>query len=116
MNVAVDIDGTVDAFPRVFQSLISALASAGHRVYIVTGIEADTVTQADVDAKTAYLASMGITMQFAVIVCPTPHAENKADVIAQNDIVLLIDNSKANIKAAVAEGVCSFMVWNAKEA
>lgn len=114
MNIAIDVDGTIDAFPRVFQSLISALASAGHRVYVITGVEGTSVTQADVDTKTAYLASMGITMQYAVIVCPKPHAPNKVDIIQENDIDLFIDNNKDNIKAAVADGCASLLLWNGK--
>lgn len=115
MNVGFDIDGTIDAFPRVFQSLISALATAGHHVFIITGVDADTVTQADIEAKRLYLVSMGIVTYTSLIVCPTPHAENKARVIQEQDIELFIDNDKGNVKAAAKSGAVSLLLWNAKQ-
>lgn len=114
MNIALDVDGTVDAFPAVFDSLAAALEAAGHKVYVITGVEADTVTQADVEAKQGYLKSLGFTAYTAIYVCPTPHDTHKADLVKQLDIALLIDNSKANVKA-VAPEAAALLLWNNKE-
>ena len=60
MRVAVDIDGTVDANPREFQSLMSSLMAAGHIVSVVTGTSDGPPTQADYDNKAAYLTNLGM--------------------------------------------------------
>lgn len=113
MNVGFDIDGTLDAFPEVLGSVMAALAAAGHHVYVLTGVEADQVTEDDVAAKQQYLMSIGCTSWFALYVLPEPHDTNKAQVIKEQDIKLLVDNSVANAKAAVDE--CAVLVlWNAK--
>lgn len=116
MNIAIDIDGTIDSFPRVFQSLMSALTAAGHHVYVITGVSEDKVTQADIDAKRQYLTSIGISDDdyFKLIICPKPHPKNKAACVTANDIALLIDNKKSTAKATKAQ--CAVLVlWNSKE-
>jgi hypothetical protein len=116
MNVAFDIDGTLDAFPSVMLALCSALIAAGNHVYIITGVEADKVTPADVAAKTSYLTGLGFGKgtYTQLIVIPEPHDENKAKECKDNDIELLIDNSVPNVKAA--KGVCAcLLLWNNKK-
>src|ERR1035441_2707483 len=102
MNIAVDIDGVLDAFPAVMLMLCSALVASGNHVYIITGVEEDTVTKADVTNKTSYLTGLGFGKgtYTSLIVIPKPHDDNKAKEIADNDIALLIDNNKDNVKAA----------------
>lgn len=116
-NFGVDIDGVLDAFPRQIGAIMSALTAAAHMVYVITGAAGDTVTQEDVDAKREFLTSVGIgeAMYAELIVVPKPHAENKAKVIEDNKIGVLIDNSKSNVKAAAKAGCVSLLLWNSKE-
>lgn len=116
-NFAFDIDGVIDSFPREMATMISALTAAAHRVFIITGADGETVAPSEVKAKREYLISLGISpeMYYELIVLPQPHAENKAKAIAENDIGVLIDNSKENIKAASSKCV-ALLLWNSKEA
>ena len=119
-NLAIDIDGTIDAFPILFQHLIAGWTAAADHVYIITGIGSDTVSDEDHAAKVQYLTSLGISPEsyYQLVVVPTKpgedHAQAKANYIAQNNIKLLIDNNVDNCKAAKA--VCAvFCLWNVKE-
>lgn len=116
-NFAVDIDGTADAFPRAFQSIMSALTAAGHHVYVMTGIAEDTVTAADVDAKRNYLTSIGITPEcyFELVVLPRPHPVTKAKAMKDNDCGVLFDNNRENVRAAAAEGIMALYLYNTRE-
>lgn len=113
MNFALDFDGVISAFPEVCQTMMSALTGAGHRVYVITGIEGKTVGQSDIDDKRHALTAMGIGphLYHDVIVCPKPHAENKLKAVKDNDIAVLMDNSKKNCKA-VAQQAVAFLLWN----
>ena len=115
MNVAFDVDGTIDSFVRPMQSTMSAYTAAGHRVYVITGIEAEAVLPSDVAAKQQYLSAMGIGTDcyFQLIVCPKPHPDNKAKAIQDNDIEMLFDNDKKNVKAA-APYCAALLLWNSK--
>jgi hypothetical protein len=110
------VDGVADAFPRVTQSLMSALMAAGHHVFVITGVDADAATAADRAAKVQYLTNLGIGPECYtdVIVCPQPHPENKAKAIQDNHIGVLLDNDKQNIKAAAPYCV-ALLLWNSKE-
>ncbi len=89
--------------------------AGGHRVYVVSGVSEPAVTPQDIAAKKAYLVSLGITQYTQLIVCPQPHAANKAKMLQDNSIELMIDNGKRNVKAAVAEGIASLLLWNSKK-
>ena len=115
MNFGIDIDGTADAFPILFQHLIAGWKAAGDHVYIITGVSETEVTDADHEAKVGYLTALGIPpeMYDELIVCPQPHAENKLKVIEDKGIDLLIDNSVSNSKAAISK--CAvFLLYNVK--
>ena len=116
-NWAVDIDGVVDAFPRVLGALVSALSAAGHHVYIMTGIDEDTVSDADVEAKRGYLSSLGVgpDTYHELVVLPQPHPANKAEALKANGCGVLVDNNRENIRAAVSEGVVGFYLYNTRE-
>lgn len=116
MNVAFDLDGTIDSFPRVFQSLMSALMAAGHHVYVVTGVDSSEVTGDDKTAKQQYLTSLGIGPECytELVVCPKPHPANKVDQIEELDIDAVFDNKKGTVKKA-ASHAAAFLLWNSKE-
>lgn len=115
-NFAFDIDGVIDSFPREMGTMIAALTAAAHHVFIITGVTGDTVAQADIDAKAQFLNSLGLGADtyFQLICVPEPHDENKAKAIKDNDIGVLVDNSKSNVKAAAGDCV-ALLVWNSKE-
>ena len=95
--------------------MMSAFTAAGFHVYIITGVEEPKVTKADVDAKREYLTGLGISsdLYHQMIVCPTPHPQNKLKAIEDNDIEVLMDNSVANVKAA-KKACMALLLWNAK--
>jgi hypothetical protein len=114
--VAVDIDDTIDAFPQELRAICTSLIAAGHTVDIVTGTHDEQPTQADCKAKADFLKSLGFAEGVAwshIVVLPPPHDENKADWLAANHADILIDNSKANAKAA--KSVCLVLVpWQTR--
>ena len=116
MRVAVDIDGTVDANPREFQSLMSSLMAAGHIVSVVTGTSDGPPTQADYDNKAAYLTNLGMAEcwhDLTVISHPGGNndlAATKAQWCVDNGVDCLIDNTIANVKAASQAGISLVLV------
>ena len=114
MNVAFDLDGTIDENAEFFSSLASALSAAGHHVYVITGIEQDEVTEDDIAAKAAYLKSIGFTSYDFLYVCPEPHDTWKAKLVQDLDIIALLDNDKDNVKAC-APYCTALLVWNTKK-
>lgn len=120
MNIGLDIDGTVDSFPVLFQHLIAGWTAAADHVYIITGIHAEEVTDEDHASKVQYLTAMGIppSQYYTLVVVPTKpgmdHAQAKAQYIQDNHIDVLIDNNVDNCKAA--KPFCAvFCLWNVKE-
>ena len=116
MTIGFDIDGTLDAFPTIIQHMMSAFKAAGDRIVILTGTDGTRVNQDQIDAKRTYLANMGVSSDLydALIVCPDPHDVNKAKAVQSENILVIFDNDKANIKAAAKAGCCSFLLWNTK--
>ena len=120
INIAIDVDGSIDAFPILFQHLIAGWTAAADHVYIITGVSSETPTDADHAAKVGYLTAMGIPPEQyyqLVVLGHKPNedvAQAKAAYIAANNIKLLIDNSVENAKAAKSE--CAvLLLWNVKE-
>lgn len=111
-----DIDGVIAAFPGQCGSMMAALTAAGFHVYVVSGVGGDTVTDTDVANKCQFLTSLGIGADtyHELVVIPQPHDVNKAKFIEDNHIDVLVDNSKANCKAA-APFCVSLLLWNARE-
>lgn len=116
-NFAFDIDGTIDAFPREMNTIIAALTAAAHHVYIISGLDAPEVTPVDVEAKRDYLISLGLAPEcyYQLIIIPEPHAENKLKAIQDNDIGVLFDNNRENIKVAAKGGCLALLLWNSRE-
>ena len=115
MLYAVDIDGTIDAFPAAFLGMMQALKACGHAVHVVSGVDAPVVTQQDMDAKAAYLVSLGCGEAYTrLVLVPDPHAENKASYLREAGADMLWDNSKANAQAAI--DICPVLVpWQSRE-
>jgi hypothetical protein len=104
MLVGVDIDGTVDADPPVFLSLLQALRAAGHRVVILTGSSADTASTEDLEQKKQYLQSLGLGEAYdQIVVFGDPTSQLKAEWVEANGCDLLIDNDRGNAQAACGE-------------
>lgn len=102
MLVAFDIDGTIDAAPNEFQSLMSSIRASGNDVVILTGCSRETVTQDDIETKTQYLQSLGVGNCYdSLVVFSHPPAEKKAQWIKENSVDILVDNSKENARAAM---------------
>lgn len=114
MLVGVDIDGTVDADPPVFLSLMQALRAAGHRVVILTGCSADKVEPEDIAQKKEYLQKLGLAEAYdQIVVFGNPTDDLKAEWLKANGAELLIDNDKSNAKAAA--GTCLVLVpWQTR--
>lgn len=101
MLAAFDIDGTIDADPALYLSLMQALRAAGHRVAVLTGCSSAEVTPEDVADKQTYLQNLGVGQAYdQLAVFADPLHEAKAEWLEANKADVLFDNSKANAKAA----------------
>jgi hypothetical protein len=104
---AFDIDGTLDANPPLYLSIMQALRMAGHRVVVVTGCSCPKVEPQDIIDKTEYLANLGLGECYdQLVVLADPAPENKAEWLAVNKADLLVDNTVANVKAAPGSCLC----------
>ena len=123
-NIGVDIDGTIDSFPILFQHLIAGWTAAGDHVYVITGTgtekDGGKATDADYANKAQYLTAMGIpptSYHQLVVLAHTPTssvADQKAKFIQDNGIDVLIDNNVDNCKAA--KPYClALLAYNVKE-
>ena len=123
MKIAVDIDGTIDSAPRPWQSIMSAMKSAGHTVVVLTGTQEEGgPTPADFEEKANYLTSLGcgsgVYDQLEVLDGSDKEKlpELKADWCAKNGVDVLFDNDKDNAKAASAAGVELVLVpWASRQ-
>jgi hypothetical protein len=121
MRVCIDLDGTIDAFPREMQSLMSALQAAGHHVDVVTGVRDAAPSQQAVDEKKQLLRSLGCGQCYdsLVVVQYDPKslevADNKVEYLKSVGCAMFIDNNKGNVKAATKAGILSLLPWGAKE-
>ena len=109
MRIAIDLDNTIDATPKQFQSMMSALIAGGNKVTVLTGTDGDVATQEIWDAKAQYLNSLGCGSCWTDMTV-IPHMngngpELKAQWCKDNGVDILIDNSKDNAKASIAVGV-----------
>lgn len=102
MLAVFDIDGTLDAAPAVFLSMMQALRAAGHHVAIATGSSTDTVTQEDIDRKESYLEHLGFGEAYdTLMVFPDPDiSDEKVTWLEEAHADLLVDNKKGTAKKA----------------
>ena len=98
------------------QTMMSALLAAANQVYVLTGVSTSTVSKDQIDKKSQYLTALGISPEnyTGLIVVPDPTGPNKLQAVQDYGIDILIDNKKANVKAA-APFACTLLVWNSKE-
>lgn len=127
MHVAVDLDGTIDAAPAVFQSLLAGLKAAGHVITVLTGASDKDTTGVNVKEiaanKKQYLDKLGLGEAYSQLVV-LPQGKDvkatkagdldlhdlKADWLKSNNVDLFIDNDKGNARAAVKAGVTLVLV------
>jgi len=124
MRVALDLDGSIDAAPRQFQSLMSSLQAAGHTVTVVTGVSDTEVTPQDFVNKANYLNQLGCGQCYDDLVVLAAHPagevddlhDRKAQWLTDNHVHVFVDNSRQNAKSAVAAGVPLVLVpWASRE-
>ena len=114
MLIAVDLDGTIDSDPDLYQQMMSAWQAAGITVVVITGTLSDTLSQSYVDQKKQALDNLGVTAWDQLIVVANPPEQPKADWLKANGASLLIDNRKDNAKAAA--DICPVLVpWQTRE-
>jgi hypothetical protein len=114
MQVAFDLDNTIDAAPKQMQSLMAALKATGHEVSVVTGSNSMPVTQEDWQEKCNYLNMLGCGACWDKLIVLS-HANGdipsiKAKWCDDNGVDMLIDNSKENARAATAIGIPMVLV------
>lgn len=119
MRVAIDVDGTLDAAPAELQTLMIALKSAGNTVSILTGMAKNKVTVRDFHIKADYLNRLGCGESWDDMTvlghAGGPIHVAKAKWCVKHNVDILIDNSVANARAAVAAGVPLVLVpWASK--
>lgn len=114
MLIAVDLDGTIDSDPGLYQQMMAAFRAAGMTVVVITGALSDTLSKADVDEKRQALENLGVTAWDQLVVVSSPPDQPKADWLKANGAALLIDNRKDNAKAAA--DICPVLVpWQTRE-
>jgi len=115
MKVALDINGTIDADPVDYESLMSALRAAGHQVVILTGCSSPKPTKADIKEKADYLQSIGCGHCYDKLkVFGDPPHEAKAKYCKKHHVDILIDNSVKNAQLA-SEHCTVLLPWNDKQ-
>lgn len=116
MLIALDVDGTIDSDPQVFQTLCAALRSAGCQVAVLTGLHGTKqITPADVQGKQEYLRQLGFSAfdQLAVFPDNKGLPQAKAQWCKDHGADVLIDNNRANAEAA--QGVCLVLLpWGTR--
>lgn len=111
-KIALDINGTIDSDPAVYESLMSALMAAGHQVVILTGCSSPKVTKQDIAEKKHLLESIGCGKCYdQLVVFPDPPHKAKAKWCQKHNVDMLIDNSVKN--AQLASEYCTVLLpWN----
>ena len=110
MLVCCDIDGTASAAPNEILAILTALRASSNHVTMLTGVSDAVVTQADFDEKVAFLTSLGLGECWDDMTVLANHpgvnlADEKAKFCVDNGCDVLIDNAKANARAASAAGI-----------
>lgn len=114
MKVAFDLNGTIDADPVAYESLMSALMAAGHQVVVLTGCSAPKPTPKDYQEKAQLLESLGCGKCYdKLVLFGDPPHKAKAKWCKKHGVDILIDNSVKN--AQLADKFCTVLLpWNNK--
>ena len=117
--VLVDLDGTIDAYPFEMQATLSALRTNGHQVYVVTGVTGDAATPDVVEAKRAYLRTLGLSAcydRLVIVAAPDGNvAARKAAFAVAVGADMAIDNNIDNARAYADAGVALVLLtWQTR--
>ncbi len=109
-HISLDIDGTIAAYPAQFQELASSWMSAGHRVSVLTGSGAPTITQREWEEKANYLNELGMGQSYDDLTVISNQvagglATAKAQWLCDNGVDVFIDNNRNNCEAALSVGI-----------
>jgi hypothetical protein len=113
-----DLDKTISAAPGLMKTLMDGLRANGDEVHIVSGTRSrGPATQADVQEKKDHLDSLGCADcydQLVAVSGPKKRIpEQKVNNMRHVGATAIIDNSKANIKAARKAGFVGLRFRNA---
>lgn len=118
-HIACDIDGTITSAPYQFETLLTALRAAGHRVTILTGCSDSPVTQEDFDAKVQFLTGLGAVGCWDDMVVfglkDKKLAKAKAQWMADNGVSIFIDNDLRNAERATPYVPLVLVPWTTRK-
>lgn len=104
MHLAIDLDRTITAAPKLFAKLLAALHEAGEEVTVLTGGDPDK----DGEAKEQLLTEAGcagLYDKLKIVAKDGPGLpENKAVWCKKHDVDVFIDNDLANCGTVLASG------------
>lgn len=114
MLFCFDIDGSLTDFPEELGAIMSALQSNGHEVHVLSGYRGTVVTPSVMEEKTNLLKSLGCGDAYSkLVVFASPRnqvASQKVAYMERAGACALVDNDKANAKAASKAGFLSLRV------
>lgn len=98
MKIAIDLDGTITAYPQVFELFTMSWRSFGHKIYIVTDRQEGTEDQVQI-----ILEECRISYDIIKI------TGNKADYIIREGIEVLFEDTDEYF-LDLPESVCVFKI------
>lgn len=110
MIACFDLDSTLTASPDFYRAAMQGLIAAGHKVHVLTGTHTAKITPQEMSEKHSLLAQLGFVKgrdydQLDVVPGPESDvAENKVRYMQAVGASHLIDDRKANCKAARKAG------------
>lgn len=116
--IACDIDGTITSAPYQFESLLTALIAAGHRVTILTGTD-NEATQEEFDKKAQFLCALGCVGCWHDMVVFSASgkalAKAKAKWLAASGVSIFIDNDLRNAQRATPYVPLVLVPWTTRK-
>lgn len=118
-HIGCDIDGTITSAPEQFETLLSALRAAGHRVTVITGSSNSPVTQNDFTEKVKYLTGLGCVGCYDDLVVIGAEgkqlAKAKAKYCESEGIDIFIDNDLDNAQRATPVVPLVLVPWTTRK-
>jgi hypothetical protein len=105
-----DLNDTISSTPELMMAMMVGLREAGHEVHVVSGTHHNPATLADLREKQELLDKLGLekgTHYDKLVAVSGPEsavAERKVQYMRHTAAAGLVDNAKANIKAAKKAG------------